>query len=191
MEFHTINGVGFGVNLARLEIKKKPVGICFFDKDGVIVKDVIRKDGTLGSPRELTDLKFFDGISNIFLNNAENNILNVIVSNQPDIQNDLLDIHVFESMNKVIFSTFMIDCILWCPHSSLQNCDCRKPKIKMFEWAINYFNPLTHDFQFFGDRETDAQAAERINAFFVHIVSDLSLCKNNNHRHIKTLSEFQ
>jgi histidinol-phosphate phosphatase family protein len=189
VEFQTINGVGFGVNLARTEFPLESNSLCFFDKDGVIVKEKYRNDGTFGSPRILDDLEFYPDIADIFLRNSNDNIRNIVITNQPDIQNNFLDIKTFELMNQVIFSNYRIDCIIWCPHNASQNCDCRKPKTKMFEWAIKNFKPLNQNYRFYGDRESDGEAAKRIQAEFVHVLGNSTQCINLEHLHIDTLAD--
>jgi D-glycero-D-manno-heptose 1,7-bisphosphate phosphatase len=190
MEFQTSNGVSFGVNMARAKVPLESDGLCFFDKDGVIVKEKYRSDGTFGSPRILDDLEFYTDIADVFLRNSNNNIRNIVVTNQPDIQNNCLDIKIFELMNQIIFSNYNIDCIIWCPHSASQNCECRKPKTKMFEWAIKNFKPFNQNYRFYGDRESDGEAAKRIRAEFVHVLGNSKQCNSLEHLHIDTLADL-
>jgi D-glycero-D-manno-heptose 1,7-bisphosphate phosphatase len=65
-------------------------------------------------------------------------------------------------MNKKIFSTLSVDDIFFCPHSNLDYCSCRKPKIGMFlkakkKWGINFKKSYV-----VGDRWKDISAGLKI-----------------------------
>jgi imidazoleglycerol-phosphate dehydratase/histidinol-phosphatase len=89
----------------------------------------------------------------------------VIVTNQDGLGNkhfswkDFNSAHVF--MLK-IFATeeIFFDDILICPHFLRDNCECRKPKVRMIQpWLKNI--DLKHSYVI-GDRETDMQLAKNI-----------------------------
>jgi D-glycero-D-manno-heptose 1,7-bisphosphate phosphatase len=49
----------------------------------------------------------------------------------------------------------------FCPHSPSQKCDCRKPSPKMILEAAKEFGIDLKNSWFFGDKETDIQAATK------------------------------
>jgi hypothetical protein len=59
----------------------------------------------------------------------------------------------------------------------------------MFEWAIKNFKPLNQNYRFYGDRESDGEAAKRIQAEFVHVLGNSTQCINLEHLHIDTLAD--
>jgi D,D-heptose 1,7-bisphosphate phosphatase len=91
----------------------------------------------------------------------------IIITNQSGIgrgyftEDDLSKIH--EKMRKE-FQRFHtdIDGIYYCPHHPDNNCDCRKPKTKLFEQAIRDHNIDVKKSYMLGDAIQDIEAGKKI-----------------------------
>lgn len=129
----------------------------FLDRDGVITVPS-DKDGKGYAPRSLAEFKFYDGTLECIERIRKLGFLPIIVSNQPDVANGLLSDSVLEQMNQKIRDKLAIDQINNCPHNTLDNCSCRKPKPGMIlssaeKWAID----LDQSWMI-GDRDSDVLA---------------------------------
>jgi D,D-heptose 1,7-bisphosphate phosphatase len=91
----------------------------------------------------------------------------IVITNQSGIgrgyftEKDLLKIH--EKMKKE-FQRFhtKIDGIYYCPHRPDENCECRKPKTKLFEQAIYDHNIDVKKSYMIGDKMQDVEAGKKM-----------------------------
>ena len=129
----------------------------FLDRDGVITVS-LEMEGKGYAPRSLADFKFYDGTLDSIEGIRKLGFLPIIVSNQPDVANGLLADSVLEQMNQKIRDDLGIAEINNCPHNSMDNCSCRKPKPGMIlssaeKWSID----LPQSWMI-GDRDSDVVA---------------------------------
>ncbi len=61
--------------------------------------------------------------------------------------------------------------VLYCPHQKSDNCDCKKPKVKLFLEAIAGRNPDMSDVYFAGDSEEDIQAGKNLGCRTILVLS--------------------
>lgn len=129
----------------------------FLDRDGVINSTII-KEGKPFSPRKFEDFKLIDGIKDILERFRARGLLNIIVTNQPDIARGLMKKEELQKMHNLIMEKLPVDDIFICPHDDADNCNCRKPKPGMLlEAAKKWDIDLSESFMI-GDSWKDIEA---------------------------------
>ena len=140
----------------------------FLDRDGVINHSVIINNKP-SAPRNIEEFKIIDQVEealNIF---KKKGFLNIIVTNQPDVENESLKKEIVLEMHNTIYKKLNIDDIFTCYHNDLNNCFCRKPKPGMIHSAKDKWNiDLSKSF-LVGDRWRDIDLANNLNIknFFI------------------------
>jgi D-glycero-D-manno-heptose 1,7-bisphosphate phosphatase len=133
------------------------------DRDGVINYD---SDDYIKSAEEWIPIA--GSLEAIALLN-KNGFKVVVISNQSGIAHGYYSLETLNAMHKKMQCLLAekggrIDAIYFCPHSAMDNCNCRKPKaglLKQFSQEKNY--PLENIF-FIGDSLTDITAAQAVDA---------------------------
>lgn len=129
----------------------------FLDRDGVINSTII-KEGKPFSPRKFEDFEFVDGIKNVLERFKTEGLLNIVVTNQPDIARGLMKKEELRKMHNLIRENLPVDDIFICPHDDADNCNCRKPKPGMLlEAAKKWDIDLSESFMI-GDSWKDIEA---------------------------------
>jgi D-glycero-D-manno-heptose 1,7-bisphosphate phosphatase len=129
----------------------------FIDRDGVINKEV-------GYLHKIADFEFIDGVfeSCVYLQNLGFNL--IIITNQSGIGRGYYTEEDFQTLTAWMLQEFnkngvkILD-VFHCPHSPNDGCDCRKPKIAMFEQAENKYGVDKKNSWMIGDKEDDILAA--------------------------------
>lgn len=148
--------------------------IIFLDRDGVINKN---RSDYVKNPSEFHLIKGVENWLKILVNMG---FKLVIITNQSMIGrkiaslNDLEEIHL-KMQNSFKKDGFQIDKIYFCPHTPFDNCECRKPNIKLFEKAIADFNIDVKNSWLIGDKDSDIVAGKRIGCKTIKIETDSSL----------------
>ncbi|MBG9979709.1 HAD-IIIA family hydrolase [Facklamia sp. DSM 111018] len=103
--------------------------------------------GTLGgnSKTLIKDFEFFDHSIESLKKARENDYLNILVTNQSTIGHGKIGLTEYENylekMRKLLHNN---DCdfdeVYTCPHRRIDNCECKKPKVKMITQAKDKFN---------------------------------------------------
>lgn len=117
----------------------------------------IDRDGTLGGGKEVTfpnEFPLYPSTRQALDLLKNSNIKIYAFTNQPDISRGLCKQEDFE--NELYELGFEDICI--CPHTDEDNCECRKPKIKMLENISNKYNIPLNDCFVIGDRWSDMVA---------------------------------
>ena len=139
----------------------------FFDRDGILNKAIIKNNRPY-SPLNIKELKINKNLQKkiIYLKKY---FKIFIVTNQPEISRGNLKLSILKKQNDIIKKFFKIDDIFYCPHDSSENCNCRKPKTKMFlnakkKYKINFSKSYC-----IGDRWKDIHASNKlkINSIFI------------------------
>ena len=154
---------------------KNKFSTLFLDRDGVINH---RVKGYISSDK---DFNFIDGVVHSF---SKTNILFekiIIITNQQGIGKGLMTVSDLNMIHDQMIDTInknggRIDRIYYCPHLISENCECRKPKIGMFNQSKLEFPEIDFKESFFiGDSDSDMEAARLAGSKFIKVSSDYSL----------------
>ncbi len=142
-----------------MRIKKKAV---FFDRDGVILKTIIR-NGKITPPYSKKEFDeksgFLPGIKEAIEAVKKLGYLAILATNQPDIKYGNINQEDFDYIQDKV-ARLPFDDIFICFHHPNENCNCRKPKPGMLIDAEKKWNiDLSQSF-FIGDTENDTEAAK-------------------------------
>lgn len=141
--------------------------IVFLDRDGVINK-LVERNGQMVSPRTFMDFEILPGVNEAIARLKKHGFQIVIVTNQPDISRGHLDISQIELMNQLIYSVG-VDYIKICPHSSEEDCSCRKPRIGLPKSHLDEIQATSTELWMIGDNESDVICGDRIGARTIRI----------------------
>lgn len=136
--------------------------ILFIDRDGTLIKepadfqiDSIDKLNFL--PDVIVSLKLLKDAGFIF----------VMITNQDGLGTDSFPMQSFLEAHNLMLKIFesqgiTFESILICPHKSEEQCECRKPKLKLVErYLVDQIIDRDHSYVI-GDRETDMQLADNM-----------------------------
>jgi D-glycero-D-manno-heptose 1,7-bisphosphate phosphatase len=129
----------------------------FFDRDGVITVPIFR-DGRSFAPRILSDFKIYDHAKEALDLAKKNDLLVVVITNQPDINANFISPETMIEMNRILLESLPIDMIKVCPHTRDENCTCRKPKAGLILEACKELNIDNTKSFVVGDRKSDVEA---------------------------------
>ena len=133
----------------------------FLDRDGVINIPEFR-DGRSYAPKQLIDFNYFPDTKAALVKLKTAGFLTVIITNQPDVGNNLTPRTVVEAMHQKMRDELPIDHIEVCYHSQKDQCDCRKPKPGMLLNADKKFNIDFKKSYLIGDRSSDIEAGKKL-----------------------------
>jgi D-glycero-D-manno-heptose 1,7-bisphosphate phosphatase len=129
----------------------------FLDRDGVINKEV-------NYLSRINDFEFIDGVFEACKHFQNLGYAIIIITNQSGIGRGYYSENDYQILTKWMLSKFnkqnieILD-IFYCPHSPNNQCDCRKPKSRMFEIAKNKYMIDMKKSWSIGDKETDIEAS--------------------------------
>ncbi len=127
----------------------------FIDRDGTICEDV----DYLSRPDEL---KIFPFASEALRLLNENDFLAILITNQSGIARGFFDENALGKIHEKLSSELAkqnakLDAIYFCPHNSVDNCICRKPKTGMIEQATKDFSIDLENSWMIGDKAIDVE----------------------------------
>lgn len=127
----------------------------FLDRDGTICEDV----DYLSRPDELKIFPF--GAEAVRMLN-ENGFLVILITNQSGIARGFFDENALHEIHEKLASELVeqnakLDAIYFCPHNSVDDCDCRKPKTGMIEQATKDFSIDLENSWMIGDKAIDVE----------------------------------
>ena len=135
----------------------------FLDRDGVVIENVVRDDGTTGSPRTESEVHVVSSFANFAKRASEFGYRILIITNQPDVARGFIALKTIDAMNDDIKNSVpQIDSFYVCPHDDRDNCPCRKPKPGLIAKAAADLNISLHQSWVVGDRSSDIEAGFRI-----------------------------
>lgn len=155
--------------------------ILFLDRDGVILKNVIRDSNEYGSARNVAEMEYETNIRTIIQHFLKKNIAIFVVTNQPDVNKGFLMLQDLRDMNKKMIKDLMVHGIVCCPHTSAELCECRKPGTKMVIDIIQNIKTEKNKYLMVGDRISDIMTGLKINIETIHIAKNCENCGSNNH----------
>lgn len=141
---------------------KKLQRAVFFDRDGVLVKEMAR-DGKPYTPLSPEEMEIHPQARGLIKTLRDREFFVFVVTNQPDIARKKLSSKNLENMHHRLWTEIgkkNLNGIYVCPHDSADGCACRKPKPGMLyraaaEWGLD----LRQSF-FIGDHARDVGAGK-------------------------------
>jgi D-glycero-D-manno-heptose 1,7-bisphosphate phosphatase len=134
--------------------------IVFLDRDWVI--NIKAEENDYIKSRE--GFSWCENIREFIKKCNDNNLLVIVISNQQWIWKWLYSIEILNEIHRNINQDLKkydahIDMFYFCPHLITENCECRKPKIWMFEKACEDFWFFDKSKMFFiWDSDSDIEA---------------------------------
>ncbi len=127
----------------------------FLDRDGTICEDV----NYLSRPEQL---KFFPFAAEAVRLLNENGFLVILITNQSGIARGFFDENALREIHEKVVSELTeqnakLDAIYFCPHNSVDDCACRKPKTGMIEQASEDFSIDLETSWMIGDKAIDVE----------------------------------
>lgn len=135
--------------------------LIILDRDGVINYD---SEEYIKSPEEWLAIPgSLDAIAE--LNHA--GFLVIVVTNQSGVGRGLYSLDTLQQIHQKLKNELAkvnghIDDIFFCPHSPIDNCECRKPKPGMLYKIRDKYQINLNNIYFIGDSRVDMQAAIQV-----------------------------
>jgi len=131
----------------------------FLDRDGTICEDV----GYLSRPEQI---KLFPFAAEAVRLLNENGFIVILITNQSGIARGFFDENALREIHEKLVSELAeqnakLDAIYFCPHNSVDNCACRKPKTGMIEQATKDFSIDLKNSWMIGDKWIDVETGFR------------------------------
>jgi len=144
--------------------------VVFVDRDGVINRD--RPDYV----KSTNELELLPGAAQAIARLKAAEIWVFVASNQAAVGKGLLSLQILGSISQSIAEEVnryggTIDSFLYCPHTDDDNCDCRKPRIGLFERGLSAFAKRPSRIFVVGDSARDMEAGHRIGAITILVLS--------------------
>jgi D-glycero-D-manno-heptose 1,7-bisphosphate phosphatase len=134
----------------------------FLDRDGTIAEEV-------GYLNHASRFRMFPFVAAAICRLNEAGLPVVVVTNQSGVGRDYFPESLVHSVNEMMkkelaAANAQIDAVYYCPHTSADHCDCRKPKSGMLERAAKeLLLDLARSFVV-GDRYGDVELARNVRA---------------------------
>ncbi len=138
-------------------VKKRAV---FLDRDGVIVKSIIKK-GKGYAPTTLKNFRIYKDSDRCIKVLNSKGFKTIVVTNQPDVERKLISHNTLRKMHKILKNKTEVTKIFFCPHTSKNKCNCRKPKTGMLLKASRMLNINLKKSYMIGDRKIDIICGNR------------------------------
>jgi D-glycero-D-manno-heptose 1,7-bisphosphate phosphatase len=129
----------------------------FLDRDGII-NDVVMRDSGISSPRALSEFRITEDFPPLYHRISKLNLF--VVTNQPDVSRNLLDVGVLNNIHASLLDRFDLREILYCPHDDSANCNCRKPKPGMILSLLDKYGLDAAEAAIIGDSHKDILAGQ-------------------------------
>ena len=131
----------------------------FLDRDGTICEDV----SYLSRPEQI---KLFPFAAEAVRLLNENGFIVILITNQSGIARGFFDENALREIHEKLVSELAeqnakLDAIYFCPHNSVDNCACRKPKTGMIEQAAKDFSIDLKNSWMIGDKAIDVETGFR------------------------------
>lgn len=140
----------------------------FLDRDGVINRSLVR-NGKPYAPASMHEFEILPGTREVLQELRAAGLLNIVVTNQPDVGAGKQPRAAVEEMHRHLESRLALDAIKVCYHTDADGCGCRKPRPGMIlEAAREQDIDLAASFMV-GDRwrDVDAGWAAGCRTFFI------------------------
>jgi D-glycero-D-manno-heptose 1,7-bisphosphate phosphatase len=143
-------------------------GAVFLDRDGVVNRAFLR-DGIPVPPSSIAQLFICPGVSEAIKLLHENNLIPVVISNQPDVARGSTTKEKVHQINDEISKLTGIQHFFTCFHDDADECLCRKPKVGLILEALQDLPISLEKSALVGDRWRDIQLGQALglNCYFV------------------------
>jgi len=146
----------------------------FLDRDGVINKN--RNDYV----KSVKELEIFPYVGNAIKKLKKMGFIIIVVTNQSAIHQNLTSYVEVKKIHEVIQSFLKkfdtnIDKFYFCPHTPIENCNCRKPNTGLFLKAIDDFNIDPKQSWMIGDSESDIESGRRLSCSIIKVDTKFTL----------------
>ncbi len=144
------------------------IDLLLLDRDGVLNQKI--ENGYVTKPSQISIIRptfeFLQQNNSLFTHIG-------VVTNQQGIGKNFFTLHDLESVHEVVtklFEEFDLPAPTYfiCPHLD-GNCDCRKPKPKLIQDAIEYFDASPKTTLMIGDSDSDVEASKSAGIKIVHL----------------------
>jgi D-glycero-D-manno-heptose 1,7-bisphosphate phosphatase len=159
-----------------LQLKNHPLldSAIFLDRDGIINK---HRSDYVKSIQEFEILPCVPYYLGKFRNLG---FRLIIITNQSAVNRGLISSEELKIIHDYLIQKLFsfgcsIDDIFCCPHRPDENCECRKPKIRMFLDAARKHNIDLSKSWVIGDNETDIEPGKKIGCNTIKIKTNASL----------------
>ena len=129
----------------------------FLDRDGVLIRTNV-VEGKPYAIRTMDEYALLPGVADACQRLKAAGYLLIVVTNQPDIDNQLVAIEVVDAIHAALSDDLPLDAIYVCPHDKRRECICRKPKPGLLIGAKNEFHLDFEKSWMVGDRASDVAA---------------------------------
>ncbi len=130
----------------------------FFDRDGTLNTMLLEATGYRRSPRSLSELQLTPGAKETLETTRARGYLNIMISNQPELQRGLLSSAEHRMMQAHMVDLLALDDVFICYHDGADDCMCRKPRPGMILAAIDKWQIDPGASIMVGDTERDVVA---------------------------------
>lgn len=160
--------------------------IAFLDRDGTIVRDYADDDW-----KGIIVPEILEGAIEGMLQLNQRGYKIIIITNQYIINDGIISIDQYNEFTvnlKEIFEKNDVEVldIFYCPHSTNENCECKKPKVGMVQMALEKY-PLIDLSKslLIGDSKADEELAINVNLKFYKI----GIKQNDTDLHYDSINE--
>mgnify|MGYP001616702971 CR=1 FL=1 len=130
----------------------------FVDRDGIL-NETVFIDSQMHSPRNWGEIRIYPEARRLRELKSLGFLL-ILVTNQPDIERDIVSLEFVDAVNGQFRKDFALDGIYCCPFASNDHPD-KKPNPGMFLRAAKDFSLTLSECFHLGDTERDVNAAMR------------------------------
>ena len=143
----------------------------FLDRDGTIVSDYPDQDWS-----RVKELEYLDNALEGMKLLQEMGYKIIIVTNQYIINNGIITVEDYEKFNEKLLEKFELEgititAVYYCPHTSEEKCNCKKPKVGMIHRALCDHPEIKLSESFIvGDSQCDFELARNVDMKFYGII---------------------
>lgn len=134
----------------------------FLDRDGVLNRVYLHRDGKTHPPADLDELEILPGVPEACRELRLAGFLLIVVTNQPDVARGTQSREVVEAINNQVCRQLRLDDVRVCYHDNPDGCACRKPKPGLLLSAADVWDIDLAQSYMVGDRLTDIEAGRAV-----------------------------
>lgn len=131
----------------------------FLDRDGVLNRSIL-VNGLPRPPTSVREIEILEGVSEAIQILKNNEIIPVVVTNQPDVSRGITTQSNVEAINAFLGNALKIDHFYTCFHDDRDLCECRKPAPGLILCAAQDLKLDTRRSYLVGDRWRDISAGQ-------------------------------